>query len=109
MIHVLVAGPEGGLPAGMVSSRSRSSVEVLLARGAEEAVDRLARNRRVDAVLLLAGAENEAIAAAIREDSLAPPPLYLPASAADLAGARRLSSDSPEELLDLVAEALASD
>ncbi len=107
MIHVLVAGPEGGLPSGLPSSRS--SVEVLLARGAEEAVDRLARNRRVDAVLLLAGAENEAIAAAIREDSLAPPPLFLAASAGDLAGARRLSSDLPEELLDLVAEALASD
>lgn len=106
MIHVLVAGPEGGLPAGFASSRE--AVEVLLACGADEAVDRLARNRRIDAVLLLAGAENEAIAAAIREDSLAPPPLYLPASAGDVAGARRLSSDLPEELLDLVAEALAS-
>lgn len=109
MIHVLIAGPEGGLPAGFASLRSRSSVEVLIARGAEEAVDRLARNRRVDAVLLLAGSENESIAAAIREDSFAPPPLYLPASAGDIAGARRLSSDLPEELLDLVAEALASD
>ena len=107
MIHVLVAGPEGGLPADFAAHRS--SVEVLLARGADEAVDRLARNRRIDAVLLLAGAENEAIAAAIREDSLAPPPLYLPASAGVIEGASRLSSDRPEELLDLIAEALASD
>jgi hypothetical protein len=107
MIHVLVAGPEGGLPADFASPHS--SVEVLLARGADEAVDRLARNRRIDAVLLLAGAENEAIAAAIREDSLAPPPLFLAASARVVKGARRLSSDLPEELLDLVAEALASD
>ena len=107
MIHVLVAGPESGLPADFASPRS--SVEVLLARGADEAVDRLARNRRIDAVLLLAGVENEAIAAAIREDSLAPPPLFLAASAPVIKGARRLPSDLPEELLDLVAEALASD
>jgi hypothetical protein len=106
MIHVLVAGPEGGLRSAL--SSSRSSVEVLLTRGADEAVDRLARNRRIDAVLLLAGAENEAIAAAIREDSLSPPPLYLPASAPDIQGTRRLSSDLLEELLDLVTEALAS-
>ena len=82
---------------------------MLLARGAEEAVDRLGRNRRVDAVLLFAGAENGAIADAIREDSLAPPPLFLAASAADISGARHLPSDLPEVLLDLVAEALASD
>lgn len=106
MIHVLVAGPEGGVPEGYESLRS--SVEVLLSCGADEAVERLARNRRVDAVLLLAGAQNEAIAAAIREDNLAPPPLYLPASASDLPGARRLSSDLPGELLDLVARDLAS-
>ena len=106
MIHVLVAGPEGGLPAELASTSS--SVEVLLARGADEAVDRLARNRRIDAVLLLAGAENASIAAAIREDSVAPPPFYLPASAGNLPGARRLPSDRPAELLALVAEALAS-
>ena len=107
MIHVLVALPAGGLATDFEGGRS--SVEVLLARGAEEAVDRLARNRRVDAVLLAAGGENAAIAAAIREDSLAPPPLFVAASAEDLPGAGRLPSDSPLELLDLVAAALASD
>jgi hypothetical protein len=107
MIHVLVVGTEGGLAAGFASPRS--SVEVLLARGAEEAVDRLARNRRIDAVLLVAGAQNAAIAAAIREDSLAPPPFFVAESAGEVKGARRLSSDLPEELLDLVAESIASD
>lgn len=106
MIHVLVAGPLGGLPSAFPSLRS--SVEVLQTAGADEAVDRLARNRRIDAVLLFAGAENEAIAAAIREDNLAPPPLFFPASAAKVPGARQLASDLPGELLDLLAEALAS-
>ncbi len=106
MIHVLVALPERG-PAAELKAGS-SSVEVLLAHGCDEAVDRLARNRRVDAVLLLAGAENAAIAAAIREDTLAPPPFFLAASAEDLPGAGRLASDSPQELLGLLATALAA-
>ena len=105
MIHVLVALPERS-PAPDFAG-GRSSVEVLLANGCDEAVDRLARNRRVDAVLLLAGAENAAIAAAIREDNLAPPPLFLAASAENLQGASRLASDSPQELLGLIAASLA--
>ena len=105
MIHVLVVASKEDLAE---PEAGRSAIEVLHAHGADEAVEKLGRNRRIDAVLLLAGAENEAIAAAIREDSLAPPPFYLPASASDLVGARRLSSDLPRELLDLVARALAS-
>ena len=107
MIHVLVVLSEQGLAADFTGGRS--SVEVLLARGCDEAVDRLARNRRVDAVLLAAGGVNATIAAAICEDSLAPPPFFLAASAEDLPGASRLPSDSPQELLNLVAATLASD
>jgi CheY-like chemotaxis protein len=104
MIHVLVVAPEG--PVGGLALR-RSSVEVLHARDAEEAVEKLARNRRVDAVLLLAGAENASVARAIREDNLSPPPLFAPASAGEIPGVRSLPDGDPERMLDLVDRTLA--
>jgi hypothetical protein len=104
MIHVLVVAPDG--PVGELAGR-RSSVEVLRARGAEEAVEKLARNRRVDAVLLLAGDENAAVARAIREDNLSPPPLFAPDSAGEIPGVRRLPDDDPDRMLDLVNRVLA--
>jgi len=52
------------------------SVEVLFARGVEEALEKLARNRRIDAVLMAAGIENREIEAAIREDEPAPPQIF---------------------------------
>ncbi|MGH9399320.1 MAG: hypothetical protein ACRD00_03055 [Thermoanaerobaculia bacterium] len=107
MIHLLVVLPAGAQPANLTGRRS--SVEVLLAHGADEAVEKIARNRRLDGVLLLAGAENAAIAAAIREDNLAPPPFFLPDSAQDLPGARRLPADEPGRLLDLIARELQAD
>jgi hypothetical protein len=104
MIHVLVVAPDG--PVGDLAGR-RSSVEVLHARDADEAVEKLARNRRVDAVLLLAGAENAAVARAIREDNSSPPPLFAPASGGAIPGVRRLPDGDPERLLDLVDRSLA--
>lgn len=105
MIHILVVA-HGGADLGDLAGR-RSAIEVLLARGADEAVEKLARNRRIDAVVLLAGAENAAVAQAIREDNLSPPPLFAPGSSADIPGVRRLPGEAPEQLLDLVVEALA--
>jgi hypothetical protein len=105
MIHVLVVAP-GGANLGDLTGR-RSAVEVLLARGADEAVEKLARNRRVDAVVLLAGSENVAVAEAIREDNLSPPPLFTPDSSAQIPGVVRLRAESPGQMLDLVLEALA--
>ena len=54
------------------------SLELLHAHDSEDALEKLGRNRRIDAVLLAgwdpgAGAE---IADAIRDDNPAPPPLY---------------------------------
>lgn len=105
MIHVLVVIPDPASP-GDLPGRS-SAVEVLRARDAEEAVEKLARNRRVDAVLLLAGAGNAEAARGIREDNLAPPPLFAAASSPEIPGVRRLPGETPGELLDLVAEALS--
>jgi hypothetical protein len=98
VITVLVVGePAADL---LRAAANQPSVEVLTALGAEEALEKLARNRRVDAVLLLAGRANEAIAAAIREEDPAGPPLFAPASGPGGAGAARpLRGEGPAELL----------
>ena len=84
------------------------SVEVLLAHGVEDALEKLARNRRVDAVLLLAGDANPEIVAAIRDDNPAHPPLYRPAGQAAPDGVRTLPAGGPSELLDLLRRELDS-
>lgn len=73
MITVLVVGALGQTEPAVLAA---PSVELLHAAGLESAVETLGRNRRIDAVLLWAGKENEEIAAAIREDNPAPPPLF---------------------------------
>lgn len=103
MIHVLVV--ESGQEAE-AAEVGRSSIEVLLARDADEAVEKLARNRRVDAVLLLAGADNAAVARAIQEEFLPPPPLFAPVASENLPGVRRLPGPGRERLLDEIAAAL---
>ena len=81
---------------------SHPSVEVLTAHGVEDALEKLARNRRIDAVLLLAGEANPAIVGAIREDNPAHPPLYLPAGQPAPEGVRPLPAGRPADLLDLI-------
>jgi hypothetical protein len=99
MLSVLVVA-KASADLTRLSSR-HPSVEVLYAHDPEEAVDRLARNRRIDAVLLLCGAENAGIVEAIREDIPAAPPLFLPAAdQSPLPGTRLLPRGSPDELLD---------
>ena len=106
MIHLLVV-LSSEAQAEDLSSR-RSSVEVLVAQGADEAVEKLARNRRLDGVLLLAGPENAEIAAAIREDNLSPPPLFVSGAAQDLPGTRRLAARDLPALLDLIVKELSA-
>jgi len=84
------------------------SVEVLLAHGVEDALEKLARNRRVDAVLLLAGEANPEIVGAIRDDNPAHPPLYRPAGQPAPSGVRTLPAGDPSELLDLLRRELDS-
>ena len=78
------------------------SVEILTARGVEDALEKLGRNRRIDAVLLLAGETNPAIIGAIREDNPAHPPMYLPAGQPAPRGIHTLQAREPAELLDLL-------
>jgi hypothetical protein len=103
MITILVVSPpraELGPLAGADSSR-----ELLFAGGPEEAVEKLARNRRVDAVLLLSCPEAARVVEAIREELSPPPPLFAPSSAG-LAFVTALPEGSAESLLEGVARAL---
>jgi len=78
MLTVLVVGALGQTEPAVLAA---PSIEVLHAAGLESAVETLGRNRRIDAVLLWAGKENEEIAAAIRDDNPAPPPIFAPGPA----------------------------
>jgi CheY-like chemotaxis protein len=84
-------------------------VEVLTASGAEEALERLARNRRIDAVLLTGVADPAGTAQAIHEEDPGAPPLFAAASAAPLARVRQLRAGTPEELLRAIAHELSAD
>ena len=84
------------------------SVEILAAHGVEDALEKLARNRRIDAVLLLAGQENPSVAGAIRDDNPAHPPLFGAAGQPAAEGVRPLPAAKPAELLDLLLRELES-
>ncbi len=74
MISVLVVVPEGAQLEELAARHP--SVEVLTAHGVEDTLEKLGRNRRVDAVLLLEEQGMAAIVAAIEEDNPAHPPLF---------------------------------
>lgn len=83
-----------------------ASVEVLAAADAEEALEKLARNRRVDAVLLLGGPGSEAVARVILEEDPGAPPLYAPAGAGAIPRVARLNDAPPEALVEAIARLL---
>ncbi|HYK40922.1 MAG TPA: hypothetical protein VE007_00950 [Thermoanaerobaculia bacterium] len=100
MYSVLVVGTP---PSGGDGLEERlPSVEVLRARDADDAIEKLARNRRVDAVLLLEElpAARKTVSA-IRDEFPAPPPVFLalPAGAPPPEGARPLEPGRPADLL----------
>ena len=107
MYSVLVVG---AATAGADLEGALPSVEVLRARGAEEAIEKLGRNRRIDAVLLLDSlpAAEETILA-IRDEYPAPPPVFLPVPAglAPPEGGRPLPPGPPGELLARLVEQIA--
>lgn len=105
MITILVVSPEDPELDGLEGRNP--SVEVLRARDLEETLDKLGRNRRIDAVLLLGGEETARIAAAVLEDNPASPPLFAPAGREAAARVRALAGKSPAELLVLIERELA--
>jgi hypothetical protein len=106
LISVLIVSADGQEMEDLAGTHP--SVEVLLAHGVEDALEKLARNRRVDAVLLLAGEANPEIVGAIRDDNPAHPPLYCPAGQPAPAGVHTLPASEPSELLDLLRRELDS-
>jgi hypothetical protein len=103
VITILVLGPEDRTRA---FKASHPSVEILTARENEEALEKLARNRRIDAVLLLAGADAAEFAAMLAEEDPAAPPLFAPVSVGAIPGAIPLPEGDSAQLLERLVERL---
>jgi|KBSSwiStaDraftv2_1062776.scaffolds.fasta_scaffold02608_13 hypothetical protein len=107
MITILVLGGSNADPAPATAiATDDPSVEILSAGSAEEALERLARNRRIDAVLLLPGSPARELAETLAEEDPAAPPLFAPKSMGEIAGARRLEAESSDALVRLIVQAL---
>jgi hypothetical protein len=106
MITVLVVGSAGD-ELGNLAGR-HASVEVLTAHGIEDALEKLARNRRIDAVLVLDGPSAAGILDAIREDNPAHPPIFAGGPGIKGPGIRAVEGDRPERLLDRLLQELQS-
>jgi len=105
VITVLVVSPDRPDLAELAARHP--SVEVLCARDLEETLEKLGRNRRIDAVLLLAGEEAPTIAEAAFEEITASPPIFTAGGGPPVAGTRRLSGSSVPELLDALVSELS--
>jgi hypothetical protein len=107
MITVLVVGPQDRAAELDAAAARSPSIELLHAAEREEALDRLARNRRIDAVLLLLEpAAAREVAETVLDEDPAAPPIFAPAAAGEVAGVRSLSGSTAERLLDSIAREL---
>jgi hypothetical protein len=105
MLSVLVVATAAEEAADLTTRHP--SVEILHARGLEDALEKLGRNRRIDAVLLAAGLENREIARAILQDNPASPPLFAGGRSTP-PGVRSLPDGAIAELLDRLVGELQS-
>ena len=108
MITILVVGePEDAEALDRVAAR-KPSLELLHARDAEDTLERLSRNRRIDAVLLLLPRDRAAeVAAVLREEDPGAPPLFAPVGEGPPPDVHPLSATDPEGLLDLLTSELS--
>ncbi|MDQ5870998.1 MAG: hypothetical protein M3547_02160 [Acidobacteriota bacterium] len=105
---LVVAPPEDAEELDSVAAR-KPSLELLHARDVEEALERLSRNRRIDAVLLLMPPDSvREIAAVIREEDPSAPPLFAPAAIGTVPDVGPLPATTPEELLAAVTKRLSA-
>lgn len=109
MITVLVVAASEGAQSSQAFALAHPSVEIMTAAGLEEALEKLARNRRIDAVLLLAGEDAVEVAATIREEDPGAPPLFCSGDAPEMPGVRRLEAATADGLLELIVHALSAD
>lgn len=108
MITILVvAEPDQAETLDRVAAR-KPSLELLHASDVEETLERLSRNRRIDAVLLLLPPDRAGeVAAVVREEDPAAPPLFAPATSEPVPDVRAVQATTPEELLDAVTRELS--
>ena len=100
MITVLAVGDRDGAEELDRAAARDPSLELLHAADVEETLDRLARNRRIDAVLLLVAPDAaREIARTVLEEDPAGPPMFVPAATEEIDGVRPLAATTPEELL----------
>jgi hypothetical protein len=110
MITVLVVGPRERTQDLDAAAARNPSIELLHAAELEEALDRLARNRRIDAVLLLLEADAaREIAQAVLEEDPAGPPMFSVGTSPEIPGVRVLAGSTAGELLDSLAHELRAD
>lgn len=112
MLTVLVVSPPD--PELDALSGALPSIEVLHAHGAEEALEKLGRNRRIDAILIarLSADSAAAILSEIREDNPAPPPVFTAfsdAKASPVPGVRVLSGSGYRGLLEALERGLTAE
>jgi hypothetical protein len=86
VLHVLAVDPGG--PRGLDAP---PSIELLWAHGPEDAVEKLARNRRVDAVLFFDDEVARATTDLLAAEGGTPPPLFRPGGSA-IAGVEDLDA-----------------
>jgi hypothetical protein len=98
MLSVLVVAPaEVSIPS------PDPRIEILRAQDPEEAVEKLARNRRIDAILILNGARASGVIAAIRAENLAPPPVFVASGSRPVpSGARPVAEDPALAIQELL-------
>ena len=107
MITVLAAGRGAGNLGDLPAGGGSPSVEVMTAEEDEEVLDKLARNRRIDAVLLMPGEGAAALAASIHEEDPAGPPVYGWGEAGRVDGVRALAAKDAREAIEELVAALS--
>jgi hypothetical protein len=107
VITVLVVGASAG---GFLSPAAEDpSIEVMTAAQTEEALEKLARNRRIDAVLLLGDGDPALTARAIHDEDPGAPPLFAAAAVEPLPRVQPLDAATPAGLLHAIAHALSAE
>jgi len=107
VITILAAGRGAAALALEAVAAGRPSLEVMTAEDDEEVLDKLARNRRIDAVILMPGPGAAALAAAIREEDPAGPPVYGWGDAAAIDGVHGLAAKDAEQAIEEMVRALS--
>lgn len=110
MITVLVVSEPARARDLDAAAARMPSLELLHAGDVEQALDRLARNRRIDAVLLLLEGEAASeIVRTVREEDPGAPPIFGASSNVAFPGVSILQGENPEEVLDTLIRRLSAD